>query len=824
MSVDTQPRRVRADRSNADTTYASPSSLRFPMRSAEAASPFTEITGTAEGWAEGAFEGEYCAFDPSLLSLNDSLFNELLLAAHVIRINPIDLHANDDNELADAFVAVDGNAIACSLDNQGEISSFIDVAADAFGLDRQCLVCRVLDAYRREYGFSAQWVADYAFLCAKCLAAPPCATVTFIAAFEFIYIMDKHFLRERGATLVSAFGRKILTHEDVQRHFFLHGCFRTDGGVPGRKPDDVVIARPRPGRPLGGRAGPLALGSAKVLYSNYSFLVQSVTRALMSTLADYGTTNKSFGTITSIGSGLGKGSIGPPTTPAIISAYVGGKGCRNTNDASHSEQRRQGDIGGRKRKRDREQSLDAMEDEEYEMRSCRTSTRSSVIHFGRKILEDRDVTSTSSPCGGQRCQTSDIDGITVPQAILDKPTYNQPGGSCDGTAGPYRTCPTQLAVALAGWKECAKGVECVPSVGRRGDSCVARAVRDDEEYEMSLEREEEAGRAGTTMGCPMGTTTSYASLFSDPCTSPRASCIDAPCQSSSLDTERSAVYAHAAARETEGTRGYGDLTLLLLAGTGAVPLAGNVSRPGWVDEFVTMASNIRKDTVETFWETNRASFGASAVNRFLKFYEEGAEPDLDLGPIMLTQLKHAQTRNGTSAECLPCNLLIVKEYWRALRRLRRDVIAYSSNNVGLFHSVEPVLDEWDEENKVGVDDGGCFINLLRGAGAEAIYKHLFCDPMCAARVVQTDPKVLFEHPTCMNTEELVLHKARLASINRFEGRVCAGLWALAYAFKIYQIFPPRPTALAAFVKDAGSMLYRHSVSLISLEHTLGAYV
>ncbi|RXF17743.1 hypothetical protein EG859_15570, partial [Enterococcus faecalis] len=96
------------------------------------------------------------------------------------------------------------------------------------------------------------WLADYAALCAKALACPPCATAVFVAAFEFVYVMDKHF---RGrASLQRAFATRVLTLVDVQRHFFLHGCFRTVGD--------------------------------KIRFSNQSFLVQAATRAMFFTVAD----------------------------------------------------------------------------------------------------------------------------------------------------------------------------------------------------------------------------------------------------------------------------------------------------------------------------------------------------------------------------------------------------------------------------------------------------------------------------------------------------------------------------------------------------------
>ncbi|ARD71357.1 DNA packaging protein UL32 [Columbid alphaherpesvirus 1] len=661
-------------------------------RPAAELSPFDRSVGDAEGWAEEAFDRDYCAFDPELLALNDDLFNELLLSAHAIRIGCDAVTAQADGD------DLDGPDAAEMVD-QTELSTFVDTASDVFALDRPCLVCRTLDVYRRDFGFSALWMADYAFLCAKCLGAPPCATVTFIAGFEFVYIMDKHFLGEHGATLVGSFGRRVLTHEDVQRHFFLHGCFRTDGGVPGRKPDEIIMSKPRPGRPTGGRAGPATLGSAKVLYSNYSFLAQSATRAMMATLADCADKN---------------------IQEAVPQPTAGANGTTKRAGSSHG------------------------------------------------------------------------------------PARDSKGNPGSGTGN--KACPVALAVALAGWKECARSVECGSANGRRGDSCALRAAREDDEYEAEQTCASSDPQADVFVPA-------YASLF--PGTSGAG---EGPSGGFPLarETDRGSPDSDP---EEEKSWAYADLTLLLLAGTGAAPL--EASR-----DFTAIAAKVRKETVDAFWSERRTALAKDVAPRYARFYEEDAEPDLDLGPVMVTQLKHSLVRGKTSAECLPCNLMVVKDYWMALRQFKREVIAYSANNVGLFHSVSPVLDEWADENRLKFDDGKRFINLLRSAGPEALYKHFFCDPMCAARVAQTNPRALFEHPRRgpAEGEELTLYKARLASHNRFEGRVCAGLWALSYAFKTYQVFPPRPTALAAFVKDAGALLYRHSISLVSLEHTLGVYV
>ncbi|ARS02927.1 DNA packaging protein UL32 [Macacine alphaherpesvirus 1] len=570
------------------------------------------------GWAAGAFDRAYVAFDPGLLALNEALCGELLVACHVIGV-PASGALDEDVEAeapapAHPRSAARGRASGApppaAADPAGEplpdTGPFVAAAAETFALDRPCLVCRTIEAYKQAYRLSPQWAADYAFLCAKCMAAPQCAAGIFVAAFEFVYVMDAHFLRSGGGTLVGSFARFELTINDIHRHFFLHCCFRTDGGLPGPPP-------PKPPAPRAA-ASP---GTAKVQYSNFSFLAQSATRALLGTLA----------------------------------------------------------------------------------------------------------------AGGE-----------------------------EGAAGGQGPQPS-LATALMNWKECARLLDCTEGRRGGGESCCTRAVARNAEFEA---------RETTARG-----------------------------------------------RQPADAWGHADLILLLLAGTPAVWEPGPRLRA---------AAEARAATVSQAWDAQAAARRGAPASRFAQFCGAGARPDAELGPLLATVLKHGRSRGRTGGECLLCNLLLVRAYWLALRRLRAEVVRYSDNNTSLFDCIAPVVDRLAADPEAQPDDGGRFAALLRAAGPEAIFKHMFCDPMCAIAEIEVDPRVLFGHPSADDGEELLLHKARLACGNEFGGRVCTALRALIYAFKTYQVFLPRPTALATFVREAGALLRRHSISLLSLEHTLSTYV
>ncbi|AMB17015.1 DNA packaging protein [Macropodid alphaherpesvirus 1] len=556
-------------------------------------------------WREGAFAAPYIAFDSKLLSFNDDLCAELLTACHVIGIpRPEDegVDPAQGESTPSARTSTPSTNPGGPMEPpapETDTSTYVTVAGDTFALDRPCLVCRTIELYRQKYGLSTQWVIDYAFLCAKCLSAPACAVSIFISAFEFVYIMDRYFLTSKNVTLVGSFARYALTINDIHRHFFLHCCFRTDGGVPHRplgkhKPEDRTTQ------------------PDKVQYSNYSFLAQLSTRALLNTLS----------------SGWDETS--------------------NTN--------------------------------------------------------------------------------------------------------PHRA----LTTALMNWKDCARRLDCTEGRRSTTENCCSRALTQNAEFEKTVGVQEE-----------------------------------------------------------ENGWEYADLILLLLSETPAV----------WEPSPPTQtAARTRHDAVVRSWASHKTSRTRDIAPRFDQINVPGAGPDLEMGPLMGTVLKHGRSRGRTGGECLLCNLMVVRPYWVALRRLKANILKYSDNNTGLFDCIVPVINQIHLNEELWPMDGGRFITLLRAAGPEVIFKHMFCDPMCAVTDLEVNPRLLYGHPPRHLEEELSLFKAKLACGNTFEGRVCTALRALVYTFKTYQVFIPRPTTLATFVREAGALLKRHSLSLLSLEHTLSTYV
>ncbi|AAG27199.1 unknown [Cercopithecine alphaherpesvirus 9] len=559
-------------------------------------------TVDGSGWLSDAFSDEYIAYNSTLLHRNDSLFTEIIFASYIISIENV--------------ISVDSDTLPDNTTVHSNITDFIQSVGDVLALDRPCLVCRTIDLYKRRFGLTPEWVADYAMLCIKTISSPPCALSLFIAAFEFVYIMDRYYLREHNVTLVGSFARRTLSLLDIQRHFFLHVCFRTDGGLPTIQP--VVLNNVL----------------SKVRYSNYSFFVQSVTKAMLFLLLNNET--------------------------------------------------------------------------------------------GIQDIGENKVASTIQ--------------------------------------SELRT-PQNLTSVLMNWKDCARMIDCsMPEHRSCGKiTCAEHAKNLDFEFEGTLIAELNKN--------------SHVFLWD-----------------------------------------YADLALLLLGG-----IATHCD-----SEHVNRAVETRTRCINTYWKEHRAQLRRDSPGKFNKFFDENANPALSLGPVLLTTLKHSQRKGLTTAECLLCCLLNIGPYWLALRQLKRDVLNYSNNNANLFDCILPVINVWVTEKTLplqfSLNDGGRFIMFIQTVGPEAIYKHLFCDPFCAMSELQTNPQILFAHPTFTNKEVLDLYKARLAAKNRFEGRVCSGLWTLAYAFKAYQIFPRKATAVATFIRDGGLILKRHSMSLVSLEHTLSRYV
>ncbi|QBN85153.1 DNA packaging protein UL32-like protein [Phocid alphaherpesvirus 1] len=557
-------------------------------------------------WKKDAFLSPYISFNPALLNTNDTLCNELIFASHIMQI-PRHLSSEE-------FINEKPIEECDGVNTTPDITLFVESVSDCLALDRPCMVCRIIDLYNKQFGLNPKWISDYAMLCSKSLASPLCAIGVFVVAFEFVYIMDKYYLKNNNVTLVGSFARRVLNIIDIQKHFFLHVCFRTDGGLPSTPFNNLNNLN----------------AACKVQYSNYSFLVQSAIKALFLTTTDNSTLA----------------------------------------------------MGGQKR--------------------------------GDELV-------SSSPFTGIKNQS--------------------------------------LTTALVSWKDCAKLIDCSSSENKKIGipTCCAKAILQDEEYEKCV-------------------------TLND--------------------------------KECIKNWGYVDLLFLLLS---------NISTWNSNDKIV-QAAEMRKTCVESYWNLYKRKLFMDTAPKFMLFANDEASPDMSLGPILLTTLKHTQCRGKTNSECLLCNLLIVKDYWVALRQFKRDILNYSANNAGLFDCIPPVLESWKTLNEKTLDDGDRFITLMSAVGTEAIYKHFFCDPMCTLSELQTNPRVLFDHPSYDDSGDLELYKAQLATENKFECRICAGLWTLAYTFKTYQVFPPKPTAGAAFIKDAGLILRRHNISLVSLEHTLCNYV
>ncbi|ALL26058.1 DNA packaging protein UL32 [Canid alphaherpesvirus 1] len=548
-------------------------------------------------WTENAFLSPYMSFDPYLLTTNDTLCNEIIFASHLIQ--NINQPSPDEEEMNNGT-----NECINTPINQ-DTSLFVETMADCLALDRPCMVCRIINLYNKQFGLIPKWICDYVMLCSKSLASPLCSISVFIVSFEFVYLMDKYYLKDHNVTMVGSFARRVLNIIDIQRHFFLNGCFRTDGGLPSNSSTYLQKMTP----------------INKVQFSNYSFLIQSITKALLLTLTDSNLTSK-----------------------------------------ENLKNREQSSIG----------------------------------------------------------------------------IKNQ-----------------SLSTALVNWKDCAKLIDCSSVCNKKNGSpyCCTRAVLQDEEYEKSI-----------------------------------------------LNDKKGKNY------------GYIDLIFLLLS---------DIYTWNFNDK-IKKAAEMRVKCVQSYWTLYKEQLFVDTSPKFASSVTNTSSPEINLGPVLLTTLKHSLCKNKTNSECVLCNLLIIKDYWLALRQFKKSILAHSANNASLFDCIPPILELWKNNNKT-LDDGNRFIILMTAIGTEAIYKHFFCDPLCAISELQTNPRLLFDHPSS-DLRDLELYKAQLATRNKFECRICAGLSILAYTFKTYQVFPPKPTIGAAFIKDAGIILRRHNLSLIALEHTLCNYV
>ncbi|AAQ73711.1 major envelope protein [Psittacid alphaherpesvirus 1] len=603
-----------------------------------------------KGWKSGALLKPYTGYDASLLALNDELSDELLYAAHLIQIPDLEQQPSDCGEDEDG-----------AGDGHDETDSFAEMIANIYTLDRACGVCQVLSEYRKKFPLKVEWMADYALLCHKTQAAPLCATTTFVTAFEFAFIMDKHYLPAHGASMVGEFGRRNLFLADVQKHFFLNGCFTpVEGGLV-----------------------------SKIDLNNYSFLVQSVARY-------------------------------------AVTSFEGAK--------SSSWQPNCGAAGQQAR---------------------------------------------HAPAGHGK-QMAWAGGATVATRGPGDSTWNSPKTS-------------STAVALLKWREYARPLECF---GKRRHRGLKRSAAD-------------ADSAGAiSMTCVQ---VAEAEDFArerelvDRAEYPAAQC------------------AAGAAMQCPSKWRFADLTALLMAGTASLP-ARVAESSGATECPIHEIAAARQATVREYHDRVAEVIMSEQNDRGReppRFWGRAAKPAAALGPILASVLPHPNGRGGTGGECLLCNLMLTEDYWRAIRLLKSKVVGREDTNTSLFDGVQPSVDQFEEYANTA--DGGRMLTLLKSVGPNAIYKHLFCDPLCAINALRISPDVLWGSPPS-DPEAAELYKAELAARPNFSERVCRGVWILAFAFKAYQLAPPRPTALSTFIRSAESYLKRHGLNCIALEHALTRYV
>ncbi|ATD84227.1 DNA packaging protein UL32 [Gallid alphaherpesvirus 1] len=571
-------------------------------------------TELSKGWKAGVLSKLYTGYDPAILTFNDKLSDELLYGAHLIEI-----YHEESTEQAE-----EQNRIP-------DIDSFVETMADLYTLDKSCAVCKIITKYQKKFPVTPEWMVDYSLLCFKSQSIPLCATSTFITAFEFIFIMDKHYLHSHSTSLVGAISRREFSLGDIQKHFFLNGCFKAvEGGL-----------------------------DSKIDLNNYSFLVQSVARyALLSTRYQ----------------------------------------------------------------------------EALRAKIAPVSGASADFNFQKS---------------------------------------------------------SGMAVALLKWREYARPLECF---------CSAQCM-------LKRKNTETASFAFRTCA-----------------------------QKAALeDISTESKYVEGGPSETLTTPskwGFTDLTALLIAGTAGMPNreldASCSDEPEYDDtndngeNFVAPIIRTRNTVVENFHATLIQQVKNTRLPKTAKQYIcDNTKPSLAIGPILASILPHPTSRGDTGGECVLCNLMLTREHWHALRKLKSKVVGCSNVNSSLFDGIEPALETF--EDYTALNDGGRMLTLLRMAGANAIYKHFFCDPLCAVNTLRVNPKVLWEGQP-KDPELLQLYKAEIATANIFQERVCRGLWILAFTFKAYQLSPPRPTALNSFIRGAETYLKRHGISCIALEHALTRYV
>lgn len=245
--------------------------------------------------------------------------------------------------------------------------------------------------------------------------------------------------------------------------------------------------------------------------------------------------------------------------------------------------------------------------------------------------------------------------------------------------------------------------------------------------------------------------------------------------------------------------------------------------------------------------------------------DRAAEIERNTGPIYLAPTPVFALKNSTTTVCLLCELMACSRADNALlQSIYQKVSSYCQNNLKIVDRIQLTLAEMlggyessssrstklrdvsvdlaaspsrvpaspssrsEDGTRAGsagatrLDPHSYFV--LKQAGVAGIYKHFFCDPVCAANIRCTKPDVLFSTVPADRVREL---KLAVCCENTYAGEVDRRVWLYAQIFKAFQLTKRNfraKTQLGEFLRDFCQLLENHNIPLIDPGFVVDKYV
>ncbi|AGT99230.1 virion protein [Suid betaherpesvirus 2] len=220
--------------------------------------------------------------------------------------------------------------------------------------------------------------------------------------------------------------------------------------------------------------------------------------------------------------------------------------------------------------------------------------------------------------------------------------------------------------------------------------------------------------------------------------------------------------------------------------------------------------------------------------------------DKSLGPFLLSPVPVSLAQNGTTTVCLLCEYMCTSEHnLLFVEHILEKIKTYCENNIKAIDRIQFVLANMLENTclnrlkqtdfssvilkKTMYKNGPTDINvfrylLLRQVGHVGIYKHFFCDPLCAANTRAILPRALFY---TFRADALKDMKVTICHLNDFSTKVHKELWLSIQIYKAFQVVKKTfkvKTILHEFIKDFIPFMQFYNFVLVDPSFTIQQYV